>query len=461
MGGNENPRLVIRAVKIDALAPYAGNPRTHPDWQVAQIAASITEFGFISPILIGPDRVIIAGHGRLMAARLLGLAEVPVIELGHLTEVQRRALVIADNRIAENAGWDEELLRSELAALQIEGFELDVLGFGEEDLAGLLEDVEGELPVPAALGDPDFVPEPPPQPVSRPGDVWCLGAHRVMCGDSTAADAIARLCDGLVDACWTDPPYNVNYQGAAGSIANDNLAENDFRQFLTRAMKAAASVMKPGAPIYVAHADTEGLAFREAFRAAGFKLSGCLVWVKPSLVLGRSDYQWRHEPILYGWKPGAAHAWYGGRKQTTVREAGAVPLRIMPDGTVQVDVASRTFVVSGQNLTVEAYDGSVIRAEKPARNAEHPTMKPVALILEMIENSTRRGDRVLDPFGGSGSTLIACHRAGRVARLMELDPKYCDVIVERWQTFTGQTATVEGGGESYEQTRVSRCLGQG
>lgn len=452
--------LQVRVVPVAKLVPYQGNPRTHPDWQVAQIAASIAEFGFVSPILVGPDSVIIAGHGRLMAAQQLGLAEVPVIELGHLTEVQRRALVIADNRIAENAGWDEDLLRAELAALQVEGFELDVLGFGDEDLAALLEEAEGDVSLPAALGDQDFVPEPPPLPVSRSGDVWLLGPHRVMCGDSTSAAEVGALCAGQVDACWTDPPYNVNYQGAAGSIANDNLAENDFRQFLTRAMKAAAAVMKPGAPIYVAHADTEGLAFREAFRAAGFKLSGCLVWVKPSLVLGRSDYQWRHEPILYGWKPGAAHIWYGGRKQTTVRETGVVPLRIMPDGKVQVDVANRTFVVSGQNLTVEAYDGSVIRVEKPARNAEHPTMKPVALILEMLENSTRRGDRVLDLFGGSGSTLIACHRSGRVARLMELDPRFCDVIVDRWQVFTGQVATAETCGETFEQVRVARCLGQ-
>lgn len=460
MARKESGALRVRALSVEDLVPYAGNPRTHPDWQVAQIAASIAEFGFVSPILIGPDRTIIAGHGRLMAARQLGLAEVPVIELGHLTEVQRRALVIADNRIAENAGWDEDLLRAELAALQVEGFELEVLGFGEEDLAALLEDTEDGGALPAELGDPDFVPEAPPRPVSERGDVWLLGPHRVMCGDSTDAAEVQAMCAGPVDACWTDPPYNVNYEGAAGRIANDNLAENDFRQFLTRALKAAAAVMKPGAPIYVAHADTEGLAFRSAFRAAGFKLSGCLVWVKPSLVLGRSDYQWRHEPILYGWKPGAAHCWYGGRKQTTVREAAAVPLRIMPDGTLQVDVANRTFVVSGQNLSIEAYDGSVIRAERPARNAEHPTMKPVALILEMLENSTRRGDRVLDLFGGSGSTLIACHKAGRVARLMELDERFCDVIVERWQTFSGERATVEADGRSFEEVRVARCLGR-
>lgn len=446
---------------VGQILPYAGNARTHPEWQIDQIAASIAEFGFCNPVLIGDDSVIVAGHGRVLAAQKLGLTEVPVIVLAHLSPAQRRALVIADNKIAENAGWDEELLRTELAALQGEGFGLEVIGFSDAELEELLGGLDGDEAPPAELGDPDFVPEPPPRPVSERGDVWLLGPHRVMCGDSTAVAEVAALCAGQVDACWTDPPYNVNYEGAAGKIANDNLTENDFRQFLTKALKAGASVMKPGAPIYVAHADTEGLAFRQAFAAAGFKLSGCLIWVKPSLVLGRSDYQWRHEPILYGWKPGAAHAWYGGRKQTTVREGTVMPIRVMPDGTLQVDVANKTFVVSGQKLSIEAFDGSVIRAERPARNAEHPTMKPVALILEMIGNSTRHGDTVLDLFGGSGSTLIACHKSGRVARLMELDARYCDVIVERWQTFTGEAARHEVCGRRFDEVRVARCLGQG
>lgn len=444
---------------IGQLVPYAGNARTNPDWQIDQIAASIAEFGFCNPVLVGDDSVIVAGHGRVQAAQRLGLAEVPVIVLAHLSPAQRRALVIADNKIAANAGWDEDLLRAELCALQGEGFGLEVIGFSEAELQELLGGFDAEAPPRAELGDPDFVPETPPRPVSMSGDVWVMGPHRVMCGDSTDAAAVTRLCRGVVNACWTDPPYNVNYEGAAGKIANDNLSENDFRQFLTRALRAAAAVMKPGAPIYVAHAETEGIAFRAAFAAAGFKLSGCLIWVKPALVLGRSDYQWRHEAILYGWKPGAAHPWYGGRKQTTVREGTVMPLRVMPDGTLQVDVANRTFVVSGQNLSIEAFDGSVIRAEKPARSAEHPTMKPVALILEMLENSTRRGDKVLDLFGGSGSTLIACHQAGRVARLMELDPRFCDVIVERWQTFSSQTAQLEADGRSYADVRVARCGG--
>ena len=460
MEANKNAALEVRMMQVEQLVPYARNARTHPDWQIDQIAASIAEFGFVNPVLIGDDSVIVAGHGRLLAAQRLGMTQVPVIVLAHLSPAQRRALVIADNRIAENAGWDEELLRAELAALQSEGIDLEVVGFSEAELDELLGDMGEDAPVAVALGDPEFVPEPPPRPVSERGDIWLLGNHRVMCGDSTSLADVRNMCAGPVDACWTDPPYNVNYEGVAGKIANDNLAESDFRRFLTDALKAAFKVMKPGAPIYVAHSETEGIAFRSAFASAGFKLSGCLIWVKPSLVLGRSDYQWRHEAILYGWKPGAAHVWYGGRKQTTVREGTIMPLRAMPDGTLQVDVANKTFVVSGQNLSIEAFDGSIIRAERPARNADHPTMKPVALILEMLENSTKAGDRVLDLFGGSGSTLIACHKAGRVARLMELDERYCDVIVDRWQTYTGGIARTEAEGVSFEQKRVARCVGR-
>lgn len=442
-------KIEMRAVAD--LVPYAGNARTHPEWQIAQIAASIAEFGWSNPLLIGPDNVLIAGHGRLLAAERLGLEKVPVIVLDHLTERQRRALVIADNKIAENAGWDEELLRRELAALRDDGFDLDIIGFSEtelEDLLGGLEDDVGNVP---ELGDPDHVPETPKKPVSERGMVWLLGDHRVMCGDSTSRKDMDKLCGSeLVDACWTDPPYNVDYEGTAGKIKNDNMEASEFRRFLVSAFSVAASVMKKGAPIYVAHADTEGLAFRAAFRDAGFKLSGCLVWVKPSLVLGRSDYQWRHEPILYGWKPGAAHKWYGGRTRTTVLEDQRPPLRIMPDGTVQVDIGGQVVVISGEKLSVETFDQSVLRADKPARNAEHPTMKPVGLILEMLENSTKRGDLVLDPFGGSGSTLIACHGSGRIARLMELDEKFCDVIVRRWQEYTGLEAKLEGDGRTFE-----------
>ncbi|MFN4201866.1 MAG: site-specific DNA-methyltransferase [Tabrizicola sp.] len=440
-----------------ALVPFVRNPRVHPDWQIAQIAASITKFGFVNPILVGADGVLIAGHGRLLAAQRLGLPQVPVIVLGHLSDAERRALVVADNRIAENAAWDEELLRSILGELRDDGFDLDVVGFSETELAELLGDVEADEAEAVALSDEDFVPEPPPEPVTRSGDLWILGEHRVLCGDATRGADLQRLTDGrFCDAMWTDPPYNVAYEGKAGKIANDDMSATDFARFLVSAFSAAAQVLAPGAAVYVAHADTEGLAFRRAFRDAGFKLSGCLVWVKPSLVLGRSDYQWRHEPILYGWKPGAAHRWFGARTRTTVFHQTGAPVRVMPDGTVQVDVGGQVLVISGRELTVEAHDGSVIRAEKPARNAEHPTMKPVGLILEMLENSTRRGDVVLDPFGGSGSTLIACHRSGRSARLTELEPRYADVIVERWQTFTGQRAVLDGDGRTFAEIAAGR-----
>ena len=441
------------------LVPYDRNSRTHSAFQIAQIVASIEEFGFTNPILLGADGVIIAGHGRAAAAQQVGLETVPVIRLDHLTPSQQRALVIADNKIAENAGWDEEMLRSELAALSEEAFDLDVLGFDAEELdalmSGLDDDGDG---APAAPGDPDHVPDPDPIYATQAGDIWILGDHRLMCGDSTDAGAVSILCDGEeVDCVWTDPPYNVNYEGAAGTIQNDHMDAGAFLKFLTEAFSAAHANLRTGGPIYVAHADTEGEAFRKAFRMAGFKLSGGLVWVKPSLVLGRSDYQWRHEPILYGWKPGAAHSWYGARDKTTVIEHGGESMRIMDDGTLQIDMGDQTVVVEGENLTMRSVNSTVIRVDKPSRNTDHPTMKPVELIVRALDNSTIGGDAVLDLFGGSGSTLIACEKRGRRARLMELDEKFCDVIVKRWQEFTGKTAELEGDGRSFDQVRGARC----
>jgi len=445
-------------MQVGALVPYARNSRTHAEWQIVQIANSISEFGFVNPILVASDCTIIAGHGRLMAAQHLGLEEVPVIVLDHLTDTQRRALVIADNKIAENAGWDEVMLREELAALSDEAFDMDLLGFSTDELEEIMQGVgEDDAELPSDPGDPDHVPEPEPIHTTEPGDVWLLGDHRLMCGDSTNRHDVDWLVgDELADACWTDPPYNVDYEGSAGKIQNDNMEDGDFRRFLTSALKCAFNVLAPGAPIYIAHADTEGLNFRAAFRDAGFKLSGCLIWEKPSLVLGRSDYQWRHEPILYGWRPGAAHPWYGGRANTTVFNSGGVGLRMMPDGSLQVDMGDQTVVVTGQNLAMESVQNSVIHFDKPKRNAEHPTMKPVGLIVRMLENSTAKGDSVLDLFGGSGSTLIACEETGRRARLMELDPKFCDVIVARWQTFTGKKATREVDGLTFDKVRAAR-----
>jgi site-specific DNA-methyltransferase (adenine-specific) len=397
--------ITITQRKVDELIPYARNSRTHSDEQVAQIAASIKEFGWTNPILVDGDGGIIAGHGRLMAARKLGFTEVPTIELRDLTDAQKKAYVIADNRLALNAGWDNEMLTLELGELAAEGYDMDLLGFDTKELDALLnpELVDG-------LVDEDEVPEAGPEPITKPGDVWLLGKHRLMCGDSTSIDALERLCDGqLVDMWLTDPPYNVAYEGKtkdALTIQNDSMGDEQFRQFLRDCYVAADVVMKPGAVFYIWHADSEGYNFRGAAQDAGWKVRQCLIWKKSTMVMGRQDYHWKHEPCLYGWKEGAGHLWATDRKQTTILEF-----------------------------------------DKPSRNGEHPTMKPVALFEYQLLNNTKGGDIVLDSFGGSGTTLIAAEKNGRVARLMELDPKYCDVIVKRWEEFTGKKAVLEGADE--------------
>jgi DNA modification methylase len=416
------------------LKPYDRNARTHSAAQVEVIARSIREFGFTNPILLDDAGCIIAGHGRLQAAQALGLDSVPTITLAGLSEAQRRALVLADNRIALDAGWDIDLLRGELADLRLEGFDLSLTGFSLEELGNLLDPAADER-------DPDDAPPLPDEPVSKPGDVYVMGPHRLIVGDSTDVGVVGRLMDGaMADIVWTDPPYNVGYQSAAGSIKNDDMGDKEFYDFLLGFYTATWSWMKPGAAIYVAHADTEGLNFRGAFKAAGFKLSGCIIWRKDSLVLGRSDYQWQHEPILYGWKPGSAYRWYGGRKQTTVMDLGDDgPFQRLSDGRYQITVGDHVMILGGAE-TVEEVVPSVIRAEKPRSSALHPTMKPVELIERMLRHNARPGDLVLDPFGGSGSTLIAADRLGMCARLIELDPKYADVIVARWEAWSGRKA---------------------
>lgn len=387
------------------LVPYARNARTHSDAQVAQIAASIAEFGFTNPILAGSDGVIVAGHGRLAAAQKLGLEMVPVVVLDHLTPTQRRALVIADNRIAENAGWDDELLRIELEALQDEGFDLDLTGFDADALAELLA---GDEPDGEGETDDDAVPEVSETPVSRPGDVWLLGGHRLLCGDATVAASYGTLLDGEpVDMVFTDPPYNVNYANSAKdklrgkdrAILNDNLGDG-FHDFLLAALTPTIAHCR-GA-IYVAMSSSELDTLQSAFRAAGGHWSTFIIWAKNTFTLGRSDYQRQYEPILYGWPEGGERHWCGDRDQ-----------------------------------------GDVWQIKKPQKNDLHPTMKPVELVERAIRNSSRPGNLVLDPFGGSGTTLIAAEKSGRLARLIELDPKYVDVIVRRWQDWTGDQATRE------------------
>jgi site-specific DNA-methyltransferase (adenine-specific) len=395
MKGAEN----IEMIGIEKLIPYAKNSRTHSEEQVAQLAGSIKEFGFNNPVLIGQDDVIIAGHGRVMAARKVGLMEVPCIRLTHLTETQRKAYIIADNRLALNAGWDNELLTIELNDLLADNFALDILGFDTDELKNLLDPVKPT----EGLTDEDAVPETPEEPKTKPGDIYRLGKHRLMCGDSTSIDALEKLCDGqLVDMWLTDPPYNVAYEGKtkdALTIKNDSMEDDQFRQFLRDSYTAADMVMKPGAVFYIWHADSEGYNFRGAAKDAGWTVRQCLIWKKSTMVMGRQDYHWKHEPCLYGWKDGAGHLWAADRKQTTILEF-----------------------------------------DKPSRNGEHPTMKPVGLFEYQMLNNTKGGDIVLDSFGGSGTTLIAAEKNGRIARIMELDPKYCDVIVKRWEDFTGLKA---------------------
>jgi DNA modification methylase len=421
--------ITITQRSVGDLIPYARNSRTHSDEQVAQIAASIKEFGWTNPILVDAEGVVIAGHGRLMAARKLGYTEVPTIELSEMTETQKKAYVIADNRLALNAGWDNEMLTIELNELLADGYALDILGFDAKELDALLEPevIEG-------LVDEDEVPEAGPEPITKPGDIWVLGNHRLMCGDSTSIEAVEKLTQGkLVDMVWTDPPYNVAYEGGTGmTIQNDDMGDAQFKQFLTDAFVAAYVVTKMGGPIYIAHADSEGINFRTAMTDAGWEQKQTLIWVKNSLVLGRQDYQWQHEPILYGWKPGAAHCWYGFRDKTTI-----------VNDDVKLGSLDKKELVKIIKAMQNSGKTTIIREDKPHRNDIHPTMKPVALVQSMLENSSQERDTVLDLFGGGGSTLIACEKTKRQARLMELDPKYCDVIVKRWEQFTGNDAKLE------------------
>ena len=404
---------------VEKLIPFARNARTHSDEQVAQIAASIAEFGWANPILAGADGIIIAGHARLLAARKLGLTEVPVIVLDHLSDTQRRALVIADNRLALNAGWDEEMLRVELESLREGEFDLDLLGFTDEEIELLLQEPEG-----AATGntDDDAVPEAPETAVTVPGDVWILGNHRLLCGDATQMEAVERvLAGGLVDMVFCDPPYNVNYGAtmkdklrgkAHRKIANDNLGA-EFAQFLRDACTNILAVTK-GA-VYICMSSSELHTLQQMFREAGGHWSTFVIWAKNTFTMGRSDYQRQYEPILYGWKEGTDHFWCGARDQ-----------------------------------------GDVWFVKKPVVNDLHPTMKPVELVERAIRNSSKSRDTVLDPFGGSGSTLIACEKTGRQARLIELEPKYCDVTVQRFQEFSGKPVTLESDSRKFSEVAAER-----
>ncbi|AUM75433.1 site-specific DNA-methyltransferase [Paracoccus jeotgali] len=400
------------------LVPYARNARTHSEDQVGQIAASIAEFGFTNPILIGEDSVIIAGHGRLIAAQRLGLSEVPVIMLAHLSEVQRRALVIADNRIAENAGWDEKLLASELAALQEADFDLDLVGFSDEDLAGLLGEIDGDAPVGAIEGEND-VRAPPADPVSRPGDLWILGPHRLLCGDSTVATDVERVLGGVRPLLMvTDPPYGVGYDpswrnqaGASttrrtGKVLNDDRA--DWRE---------AWALFPGDVAYVWHGALHATTVADSLIACGFNIRSQIIWAKDRLILSRGDYHWQHEPCWYAVRKTGKGHWASDRKQTTL-----------------------------WHIAHRDQDAETV----------HGTQKPVECMRRPVLNNSSPGQAIYEPFMGSGTTLIAAETTGRVCLGIELDPTYVDVAVARWQNLTGQTAVLEGDGRCFDEIADGR-----
>ena len=408
-------RPEIRITPVDNLIPYARNARTHSDEQVAQIAASIAEFGFTNPILTDGERGVIAGHGRLAAARKLGLKEVPVIELSYLTDTQKKAYILADNRLAMNAGWDDELLKLELTELKDADFDLDLMGFTSDELDRLINGDAG-----GGLTDDDAVPETPKEPVSRPGDLWILGNHRLLCGDSTMISDVEKLMGNeLADMAFTDPPYNVDYgnnakdkmRGKDRRILNDALGDG-FYQFLYDACVNLLMVTKGGC--YVAMSSSELHTLQKAWLDAGGKWSTFIIWSKNTFTLGRADYQRQYEPILYGWKQGADHFWCGDRDQS-----------------------------------------DIWNYNKPRVNDLHPTMKPVELVERAIKNSSKSRDIVLDLFGGSGTTLIACEKTGRQARLMELDPKFVDVIVKRWEEYTGLQAVRQEDGVKFAELTTS------
>jgi len=385
----------MQLVPVSKLVPYVNNARTHSPEQVMKLRSSLREFGFINPIIIDRDYGIIAGHGRLLAAKEEGITEVPCVFVDYLTEAQKKAYILADNRMAMDAGWDEELLRVEIEALQGEAFDVSLTGFDEKELADLFKDgndsdaEDDDYDLSAALEKAAFV---------KRGDIWTVGRHRLMCGDATSAEDVAALMDGRkANLILTDPPYGVSFKSSSGlTIQNDSMKDEEFYHFLLDSFKNMADHLEKGGAAYVFHADTEGLNFRRAFIDAGFHLAGCCIWVKDSLVLGRSDYQWQHEPVLYGFMQNGKHQWYSDRKQTTIWNFA-----------------------------------------KPKRNANHPTSKPLDLLGYPIGNSTQENAIVIDTFGGSGSTLMACEQMNRTCCTMELDEKYASVILRRYVDDTG------------------------
>ena len=389
----------MQLISIDKLVPYVNNARTHSAEQILKLRSSLREFGFVNPIIIDREFNVIAGHGRLMAAKEEGIEEVPCVFVDYLTDAQKKAYILADNRMAMDAGWDDELLKIEMEELQNLGYDLEFTGFDEKELADLFgvddkEVKEDEFDLTAALEKASFV---------ERGDVWFVGKHKLMCGDATSSEDVAKLMeDKKANLILTDPPYNVAFKSSDGlTIQNDSMDNNDFYEFLYLSFKNMADHLEKGGAAYVFHADTEGLNFRKAFIDAGFHLAGCCIWVKDSLVLGRSDYQWQHEPVLYGFMQNGKHPWYSDRKQTTIWNF-----------------------------------------DKPKKNSNHPTSKPLDLLAYPINNSTQANAIVIDTFGGSGSTLMACEQMNRICYTMELDEKYASVILRRYVEDTNDSENV-------------------
>ena len=443
--GTIHPSLEPLAFDIARLSPMPGNPRKG---DVDAVVRSYSAFGQRKPIVArreGEGGIVIAGNHQLAAAKKMGWERIAVVFVED-DDITAKAFALADNRTSDLGTYDSEALADLIRDVSISEELLASASYSLDDLDKLL----GVEALEQASGDLDRVPDSAPAK-TVPGDVWLLGPHRVMCGDSTSPSDLAKLmAGGLADMVWTDPPYNVDYQGSAGGIKNDALSSGEFRELLDGAFASAFQALRPGGAIYVAHSEAEGTSFADAFVAAGFKLAGTLIWRKNALVLGRSDYQWQHEPILYGWKPGKAHKWYGGRRQTTIIEATDSPFVQLPDGRFKVAVGDRVYVVSGDALAVEQLDASVLEYDKPKRSSLHPTMKPVALVARQVANSSRKRGVVLDLFGGSGTTLVAAWRTERVARLMELDPKFVDVICRRYQELTGELPVAEASGNSHD-----------
>lgn len=395
-----NTTTDMQLVAVEKLVPYVNNARIHSQEQLIKLRSSLREFGFINPVIVDRDFNVIAGHGRIAAAKEEGITEVPCVFVDYLTEAQKKAYILADNRMALDAGWDEELLRIEIESLQGADFDVSLTGFGEDEIADLFagdseKDVkDDDFDLSAALEKAAFV---------ERGDIWTVGRHRLMCGDATSAEDVAALMDGKkANLIVTDPPYNVAFKSGSGlSIQNDSMENGEFYTFLYNSFQNMAAHLERGGAAYVFHADTEGLNFRKAFVDAGFHLAGVCIWVKNSLVLGRSDYQWQHEPVLYGFLKNGKHPWYSDRKQTTIWN----------------------------------YD-------KPKRNKNHPTSKPLDLLGYPISNSSQENAIVIDTFGGSGSTMMACEQTNRICHMMELDEKYASVILRRYVEDTGDSENV-------------------